>query len=89
MLHKFFEPGDWFAPKKLGYGAGLPIAWQGWVLVAVYIACALVFAVLMETGDFVFMAIGVGFFIAVTVGFVLIAKARTKGGWRFRRGGED
>ena len=20
----------WFAPKRFGYGAGLPIAWQGW-----------------------------------------------------------
>ena len=23
---------DWFEPKKYGYGAGLPIARQGWVL---------------------------------------------------------
>ena len=25
--------GDWFAPKRFGYGAGLPIAWQGWALI--------------------------------------------------------
>ena len=36
MLHKFFEEGYWFEPKKLGYGAGLPVAWQGWVLLAFY-----------------------------------------------------
>lgn len=29
MFHKFLEDGDWFAPKRFGYGAGLPIAWQG------------------------------------------------------------
>ena len=23
---------QWFAPKKYGYGAGLPISWQGWAL---------------------------------------------------------
>ena len=37
MLHKFFEEGDWFAPKTLGYGAGWPIAWQGWALLASYL----------------------------------------------------
>ena len=25
---------DWFAPKRYGYGSGMPIAWQGWVLSA-------------------------------------------------------
>jgi hypothetical protein len=25
--------GDWFAPKRFGYGAGPPIAWQGWALI--------------------------------------------------------
>ncbi len=29
---------DWFAPKRYGYGAGLPIAWQGWVLTIGYLA---------------------------------------------------
>lgn len=24
----------WFAPKRYGYGSGLPIAWQGWALLA-------------------------------------------------------
>ena len=26
------EDGAWFAPKRYGFGAGLPIAWQGWAL---------------------------------------------------------
>lgn len=28
--------GDWFAPKKLGVGAGLPITWQGWAVTIGY-----------------------------------------------------
>ena len=32
------DDGAWFAPKRFGYGAGLPIAWQGWALLAGYIA---------------------------------------------------
>jgi hypothetical protein len=23
---------EWFAPKSHGYGTGLPISWQGWLL---------------------------------------------------------
>ena len=36
MLHMFLKKGDWFAPKRYGYGTGLPIAWQGWALLAAY-----------------------------------------------------
>ena len=25
---------EWFAPKRYGYGSGLPIAWQGWAVMA-------------------------------------------------------
>jgi hypothetical protein len=27
----------WFSPKRLGYGSGLPIAWQGWALILTYL----------------------------------------------------
>jgi len=27
---------EWFAPKRFGYGAGLPISWQGWTLTAAF-----------------------------------------------------
>lgn len=33
--------GAWFAPKRLGYGAGLPIAWQGWLLLGGHVAVIL------------------------------------------------
>jgi hypothetical protein len=50
MLHKFFEDGDWFAAKRYGYGAGLPIAWQGWALLAAYMGAVLVLCLLAERG---------------------------------------
>jgi hypothetical protein len=28
---------DWFAPKRYGYGAGLPITWQGWAVTLAYV----------------------------------------------------
>ena len=30
------EGPEWFAPKRYGYGAGLPITWQGWAIVLGY-----------------------------------------------------
>ena len=29
---------QWFAPKRYGYGAGLPISWQGWAVTVAFIA---------------------------------------------------
>ena len=38
MLHLLFDGRPWFRPKKRGYGSGLPIAWQGWALLAAHVA---------------------------------------------------
>jgi hypothetical protein len=38
MLHLFFDKQPWFRAKRYGYGAGLPIKWQGWVLMLAHIA---------------------------------------------------
>ena len=39
MMTTTDNDGDyWFAPKRYGYGAGLPLTWQGWVLCLVYCA---------------------------------------------------
>jgi len=43
-------PGYWFPAKRYGWGWGFPTAWQGWVVVAFFLALvvtgALVFRVL-------------------------------------------
>ena len=38
MLHLLRGDRPWFRPKRRGYGTGLPIAWQGWVMLLVHIA---------------------------------------------------
>ena len=38
MLHLFLDKKPWFRAKNRGYGTGLPIAWQGWVFMALHIA---------------------------------------------------
>ena len=31
---------EWFAPKRFGYGSGLPISWQGWAITVAFMAIA-------------------------------------------------
>ena len=89
MLHKFLEPGAWFMPKRYGYGAGLPIAWQGWVVLAVY------FAAMLGTGRAITGAgpaavlAGTGFMLAATCLLVVVVRRRTRGKWRWRWGDRD
>lgn len=89
MLHKFFEPGDWFAPKSHGYGAGLPIAWQGWALTGFYILAVIGCALLAERGGRAAIATAAALIALLTAAFIMIAHRRTRGGWRWRWGDRD
>jgi hypothetical protein len=89
MLHDFPDSKPWFLPKRFGYGAGLPIAWQGWVLLAGYALTVVGLALLAARSGPVASA-GLAAIVAVlTVGFVVIARARTRGEWRWRWGEDD
>ncbi|ANY18844.1 hypothetical protein A6F68_00309 [Tsuneonella dongtanensis] len=82
MLHKFFEPGDWFAPKKHGRGSGFPTAWQGWVVIAAYVGIVAGLSLLLERPSmegYILYALGL---IVSTAALMLIARARTPGRWR-------
>jgi membrane protein YdbS with pleckstrin-like domain len=89
MLHKFFEPGDWFAPKSHGYGAGLPIAWQGWVLIGSFVLVVTGLAMLAQVGGFGETIAAVALMILSTIVLVAIVHKRTRGGWRWRWGDPD
>ena len=72
--------GAWFLPKRFGYGAGLPIAWQGWMVVAVHVAVIVGGALLLRSQP------------AATIAWALITglvplplyAAKTRGGWKWR-----
>ncbi|MXO51644.1 hypothetical protein GRI42_10055 [Erythrobacter gaetbuli] len=83
------EDQGWFAPKRYGYGAGLPIAWQGWALLIGYIAIALSVALLIEWDAEIGGATGFAIFFVATIALMYIAKAKTRGGWKWRWGGDD
>ena len=81
----------WFQPKGNGYGSGLPISWEGWVLLAGFLAA--VFGLAWASRHFfagreraVAHIAGV---VALLIPFVLIVRARTESGWKWRDGSDD
>ena len=76
---------EWFAPKRYGYGAGLPIAWQGWALLAGYIALIATVSLILPSSRLAYLAI-----VSSLTGLMLIICVRTtRGGWRWRWGSDD
>jgi len=80
MFHLFLNDRPWFRAKRRGYGTGLPIAWQGWVMLAAHIALITGIAVLLRDRP-----------VALTLAVILaglapmpLYRARTEGGWRWR-----
>jgi hypothetical protein len=55
----------WFPAKRYGWGWGLPIAWQGWLVLGIFVALVLsaAFFVLPRSGPLVFYGL-VGFLVA-------------------------
>jgi len=76
---------QWFAPKRFGYGAGIPISWQGWALTLVYIVGMAAAISLMRRSPLAFASVA----IICTVAFIAVAARTTRGGWRWRWGEDD
>jgi hypothetical protein len=81
----------WFRPKRYGYGA-TPVTWEGWLVVAVSVA------LIMAAGYFlvgagpqsVFAAlVGLALMVAIVIATILVTKARTEGGWKWRWGDRE
>lgn len=85
--------GKWFAAKRYGYGAGLPIVWQGWVALTMFLSVTLgtTFGMLFLRPDKPLLVLSVVTLInVIAVAFFLwICKSRTEGGWRWRWGDKD
>lgn len=75
----------WFAPKRYGYGAGLPIAWQGWAILIGYVLLIAAAGALVRYSWIAF----IGIVAAATAAFILVCAQKTRGGWRWRWGEKD
>ena len=76
---------EWFAPKRYGYGAGLPVAWQGWAVIAAYVAILLVAMRFVPSRPIVILAV----IFPATVTLIVITARTTRGGWRWHWGKKD
>ena len=76
---------EWFAPKRYGIGAGVPIAWQGWAALALF-GAALVVALLLFGAD---DPRGGAIILPAAAVLLIVSALTTKGGWRWRWGKED
>jgi hypothetical protein len=76
---------EWFAPKRFGYGSGLPISWQGWAITIVFMAVAVATAFLFSGRPVVVFAI----LVPLTAMLLVITAKTTRGGWRWRWGRKD
>ena len=77
---------EWFESKRYGLGAGPPIAWQGWVLTLGYVGTVIGSAFLLaERSPWAFGSI----VLTATAVFLVIAARTTRGGWRWRWGGDE
>ena len=76
---------EWFAPKRYGYGAGLPISWQGWVVTLGFSGLLIGTAVLFKDQPLKLFAVAV----PLTVTLMFICARTTRGGWHWRWGERD
>jgi hypothetical protein len=79
------DDGNWFAPKRYGYGPGVPISWQGWTMTIVFVALVLVLCMAMKSRPMQLAAA----LVPPTVIFVVISCRTTRGGCHWRWGGDE
>ena len=79
------ENPEWFAPKRYGYGAGLPISVEGWALTLAFFVLVGLDTLLLKYSLVSFISI----LVIVSAAFIMISARTTRGGWRWRWGDED
>jgi hypothetical protein len=79
------EGPEWFAPKRYGFGAGLPVSWQGWLVLLVY--AATIIGAFFLFGEKSPATIAV--LIIATAILLVVTSKTTRSGWRWRWGRSD
>ena len=80
MLHMFLDDRPWFRPKRFGYGAGLPMAWQGWAMLVAHMA-VIGGIIMLFANQPVTMVVAS---LIAAAAPIPIYRVKTKGGWHWR-----
>ena len=79
------KPAFWFPVKRYGWGWGLPVRWQGWIVFASYLALLYAgFDYFRPRRSLVALLIYLTVLTAVLVAIV-VAKGERPAGWRWGR----
>jgi hypothetical protein len=70
----------WFCVKSHGYGVGLPVAWEGWLVLFLYLGTIVATAAMVSELASLIVAV----LLAPLI--VYISYARSDGEWRWRNG---
>jgi hypothetical protein len=79
------EPTFWFPLKRYGWGWGLPVRWQGWVVLGAYFAAVFVGIYYFKPrGDALGLLV---YLVAVTAAFIatVVLKGERPLRWRWGR----
>lgn len=82
MFHHSGDKEPWFRAKRVGYGAGLPFKWQGWVLLLSHMAMIVGLPLMLADRPLIMLP---AIFILAFAPMPIYA-ARTEGGWKWRSG---
>lgn len=72
------EQKPWFRVKRLGYGVGPPIAWEGWLALLLYAVVVALSSWLLSGLTFATV------FVLSTAALIYIAYVRSDDEWRWR-----
>ena len=77
----------WFVPKRYGYGA-TPVTWEGWVVVAIFLAIVIAFALIYRRRKAASLSnkTPVLALIGSIAVFVWVCAVKTNGNWAWRWG---
>ncbi|WP_296678463.1 hypothetical protein [Novosphingobium sp.] len=75
----------WFAPHRYGFGAGMPIAWQGWLMLITQIVLAGSAVWFLDGNETAQVA---ALLVIIMVPLPLMI-AKTRGGWKWRWGDRE
>lgn len=78
------KPGYWFPAKRYGWGWGLPVAWQGWIVLIAFLALLAAGAAVLlpRVGECAFLAYS-GLLCAVLIGICYLKGEPPE--WRWGR----
>ncbi len=75
----------WFRVKRYGLGAGLPCSWEGWALLAGFMAIVIGSGVAFAERR---PALHIGVVLASTAIVLVVSRLKSDGPWKWRWGGE-